>query len=168
MKKDFGKFIPNFNYTYGNSTRQFEDINNGNVFPFRYDRRHNINLSSIIKFSETGELILNWTYGSGVPYTEPTVIGTDIVNNIPVVVPIYTSRNNARFKANHRLDFTFNFYNRLKNGGLRWSFGLHNVYNQHNPIFRNVVRSENDPEQLFYENWGFFFPIPFLSIEFSF
>lgn len=168
LDKPVGRVVTNINYTYSKATRQFDDINSGNEFPFRFDRRHSFNVSTIFKFSSSAEFVANWTYASGIPFSRPTSLLTEELNGIPTYILSIPSRNNARFNPNHRLDLAINLYSKLKNGAFRYSIGVHNAYNNKNPIIVNIVRDETNAQEFEIENWGLIYPIPYISFEMSF
>jgi hypothetical protein len=71
LQKKSGKFSGWVGYTLSWSQLQFDDLNNGKKFFARYDRRHDISLVGIYKFSERFKLAATWVYGSGNAVTLP-------------------------------------------------------------------------------------------------
>jgi len=65
LEKSTGKVTGWIAYTLSKSDRKFEGINNGNVFPSSYDRRHNISLASTYKINKNKEITASWVYTSG-------------------------------------------------------------------------------------------------------
>ncbi|MEI6053726.1 MAG: hypothetical protein WCQ44_13555, partial [Opitutaceae bacterium] len=113
-----------------NSTRQFNDLNGGKVFPDKYDRLFHIGcffqqqLTKKLTFSAT------WVFGTGLPYNIPKSQYEDIDKNY---VLIYGDLNEFRQKTYHRLDvgLSYKVQNRKSTG--IWDLSLINVYNRRNP-----------------------------------
>lgn len=126
-----GKFTGRANYTLSWSTRQFDEINDGEVYPYRYDRRHLINFTGSYAFSKKFSLSASWTYMSGQAFTAPLSIiplqGGGYID--------YSERNGLRFPEYHRLDIGMNFVKETSWGERTWSFSLYNAYNRTNPFY---------------------------------
>lgn len=151
VQKTTGKTTGTASYTLAWANRRFKDgtINNGNWFPFVYDRRHNVTLSLIQKLGKRVELSAVWTYMSGSRMTIPTrksfVITPDgdATNDYDYV----ESRNNYKLPPTHRLDFNFSFHKQKKRGERIWNFGIYNAYGALNPnfIMYDGSHSKKDP-----------------------
>ena len=131
-------------YTLSWSWRKFANINGGERFPYRYDRRHGINVVIQVKLPKNISLTATWLYGTGNAITLPTVQYaaaypyTDYTN-----VPLFSNgslqaedegkRNNFRMQAYHRMDLGINFHKQKKWGTRTWSVGIYNVYSRQNP-----------------------------------
>jgi len=130
------------NYTLANSNRAFENLNNGFVFPSRYDRRHVLQINYSQRFKAQWELQLGWTYRSGqpislikVPYefsplSTPNGIETELVGDV----------NSFQLIDYHRLDGNLKWNS--KNLKHQLTFGAYNIYNFKNPIYAYQVESE--------------------------
>lgn len=135
-----------FNYTWSKTDRQFPDINSGNSFPFRFDRRHDLNI--LLKYRATSWLELNliWSYATGNPITLSGVKfqhhtpNGDIERNVFV----YTDVNGYRLPAYHRLDASLNAFLGGKRLRHNLQFGVYNVYNRANPFFLYVDSGSGD------------------------
>lgn len=107
LEKTSGKLTGWASYTLMYNNRQFDQINQGKVFPSRYDRRHNINLVGIYQFTKKFTLSATWTFNSGFAYTLPSGIYSSPTATDPYAeIYIYGERNNARARSNHRLDLS--------------------------------------------------------------
>ncbi|UCG28626.1 MAG: hypothetical protein JSV24_04510 [Bacteroidales bacterium] len=118
-------------YTLSKTERQFEEINQGKLFPANYDRRHDFSLVGQYKFTERLMVSLNWIFSSGAPITFPT--GRFVYGN--VVIPVYTERNAYRMPDYHRLDLAIRLKGKQTAGKRfrgEWSFSIYNVYNRKN------------------------------------
>ena len=166
-QKTLGKTTGWLSYTLSKSDRKFAKgaINNGERFPYKYDRRHIINLTLNHKFSERIDIGASWVFYTGgtstIPEEKTTIIrpgnganngfilGFDnyynpIYNNSPNVgeANYIEHRNNYRLPASHRLNIGINFNKKTKHGMRIWNISLYNAYNSMNPAW--VFRSHND------------------------
>ncbi|UOQ67029.1 TonB-dependent receptor [Hymenobacter volaticus] len=65
IQKKSGRTTGWIGYTLAWSKRRFPDLNQGRIFPYKYDRRHDISVVAIHKFSPTFTLSGTWVYGTG-------------------------------------------------------------------------------------------------------
>jgi len=150
IEKTTGKLTGWATYTLMYNTRQFDQINQGKIFPSRYDRRHNINLVGIYQFSKKFTLSGTWTYNSGFAYTLPKGIYPSPTATDPYAeIYIYGDRNNARARANHRLDLSAQYLIKSKSFSQTWSFGIYNCYNRQNPFFITVAYNPQGNRSLY-------------------
>jgi hypothetical protein len=125
-------------YTLSWSYRQFPDINFGNKFFPRYDRRHDVSVVLIQELSKRWNVTATWIYGTGQAISLPTAWylqsaptpGTD-----PTIVPIYSERGGFRMPPNHRADFGVVYTMFPKWGESDLTLSIYNVYNRRNPFF---------------------------------
>ncbi|MES2873778.1 MAG: TonB-dependent receptor [Bacteroidota bacterium] len=141
-KKNFGRLSGWASYTLSKSTQQFPELNFGNSFPASFDRGNNLSLVASYNLTKTWTLSADFVYYTGRPYTLPA--GKVLVNGDGSLYDNYysdyTSRNNSRFSAYNRLDFSVSNKKQVKlfkkfAYEREWSFGLYNVYNRANPYF---------------------------------
>lgn len=83
-------------------------INNGERFPYKYDRRHNIDLTLNHRFNERIDVSASWIFTTGGTTTIPTEL-TGIIrpgdNDSSIEEGDYVKhRNNYRLPATHRLN----------------------------------------------------------------
>ncbi len=132
LQKKKGQTTGWFGYTLSKSTRQFPDtpINQGKVYDFRYDRRHDISIVVMHKLSERIELSGTWVYGTGKALTLEKADYHDGNN-----VSEYEGRNGFREPDYHRLDLGVQFHKEKKKGLATWSVSVYNAYNRRNPYF---------------------------------
>jgi hypothetical protein len=173
MKKNTGKVTGWIGYTLAWANRQFDNIDNGKRFPFKYDRRHDLEVALIYAWNKKIDFACTWVYGSGLPTTLPTVRYNDYSGGIPATqigdryVQYYPGRNNYRMRDYHRLDVTISFYKKKKWGERRWVFGLYNAYNRRNPFYLGVKKSNsNDSPKII--QYSLFPVIPAISYNFKF
>lgn len=159
-EKKSGKFTGWISYTYMKNYRQFEDLNDGEPFPFNYDRRHNLKIVAQFSFNKNLSLNAIFMFGSGYPISLP-IIKQNLVEVIEgedasiadwrVIVPentyyysqlnfdevtyVFNKINSYRMPAYHRLDISLNWSKEKKRGTRTWTFGIYNVYNHQNAYF---------------------------------
>lgn len=155
MEKSVGKTSGWVAYTLSWSNRQFENLNFGKPFPAKYDNRHDISISFTHRVSEKFDLGLSWVYNTGNAVTlgvmeyRGTVLpgmNSAIKSNYPVTE--YSSRNNYRLPAYHRLDLGVNFHKNKKYGKRTWSISAYNVYNRLNPFLIQWKSKEGNMEKV--------------------
>ncbi len=135
LKKNSGKLNGWIGYTLAKTDRIFPDINDGEVFPATYDRRHDLSVVANYEFNDKWEFGGTFVYGTGNTFT-PVKSLFFVEQSINVE---YGNRNSARLEAYHRLDLalTFNPKNDQKEKQFKSSFtaSVYNVYNRRNTFF---------------------------------
>ncbi|MEC8611299.1 MAG: TonB-dependent receptor [Bacteroidota bacterium] len=150
LQKKKGKTTGWFGYTLAFSERQFDNINFGKWYPYKYDRRHDISVVASHKFNDKFDIGMTWVFGTGNNITLETArfpsinLGGNIngiTENSINEIEYYPSRNNYRMASYHRLDLGLNFHKQKKWGERTWSIGAYNVYNRKNPFY---IRIDNE------------------------
>lgn len=169
LRKDIGKFTGWISYTLSWSWRQFDEINQGNWFHARYDRRHNGAIVAQYALGKRWAASMVWEFISGARFTPvigqyivfaPTLTGVDLI-------PIYSGINEVKLADTHRLDLGIKFKAKSKQKfQWEWFAGVYNVYNRANPIGISIEQDETTG-QLQYEQPGLFGLIPFISYGFK-
>ncbi len=147
MGRTTGKLTGSAAYTLAWSNRQFPGLNSGAVYPYKYDRRHNIATQLNYIINKHFELGATWVYGSGTRFTLPVQsyhsfgtlndIDDDLLNGRPVSIPndliiLFSKRNEARLPAYHHLDVSFTYRKQVKNLMHQFNLSIYNVYNNFN------------------------------------
>ena len=135
-EKRGGRLTGWLGYTLGWTRRAFPDIDGGQTFPPKYDRRHDVSLTAAYRL-DRWTWTANFSYGTGQAYTPPAARYTlrDPASDRPIDRLLAARRNSARLLPYHRLDV-----------GMRWAFGLFgadvdfylqifNAYNRRNEWF---------------------------------
>ncbi len=138
LRKNKGATTGWIGYTLAWSTRQFEDLNYGEKYPYRYDRRHDISVVLNHEFSEKFDLGLTWVFGSGNSFTAPIanlLLPSNFNPDFPDRFQVYSNRNSQRMPNYHRLDLGMNFHKKTKWGHRTWNFSIYNAYSRLNPFF---------------------------------
>ena len=138
IQKTIGKTTGWLGYTLAKSDRVFSNglINNGERYPYRYDRRHNISLVVNQRLGKKWDLSAVWTFATGgtttIPERESIVMLPD---GTFTQIDYAPHRNNYRLPPSHRLNIGVNYHKRLRRGESIWNFGVYNAYNRLNPNF---------------------------------
>mgnify|MGYP005754046573 FL=1 len=131
LRKNFGTLQGWIGYTLSRTTRTFPDLNDGETFPARFDRRHDLSVVANYKLND------KWTFGGSFVY------GTGQATTLPSrryfiegnVVYQYGDRNSFRMETTHRLDLAATLEaGRLKNIRNSFTFSIYNVYGRRNPF----------------------------------
>lgn len=141
VQKTEGNTTGWISYTLSRNTRQFENINSGNPYAYKYDRTHDFSIVATHRFDEKFTMSATWVYSTGNPVTLATTqyelnnMGEcDIFTGSPRLqhIYVYGKRNNYRLRDYHRLDLSFNFTRPRKKGTEVFSIELYNVYDRMN------------------------------------
>ena len=168
FRKKKGKTTGWIGYTLAWTNRRFGNLNNGNWFPYRYDRRNDISVVINHQFSEKFDLGLTWVYGTGNSFTAPVaqfqLSGGDF--GFPGTYDRFSDRNALRMPAYHRLDLGFNWHKKTKWGERTWNISVYNAYSRQNPFF--LYLSQNNLGQRRINQVSLFPIIPSISYQFKF
>lgn len=156
VQKTLGNTTGWLAYTLSKTDHRFKDgtINQGEWFPYKYDRRHSISLALNHKFSSRIDVGASWIFNSGGCITVPEKATIIIRPDGSTEETGYIShRNNYRLPASHRLNLGINFNKKTKHGMRTWNISVYNAYNAMNPNivyseYKNGYNAEND----FYES----------------
>lgn len=149
-ERNIGKWNGWLAYTLMWNKRKFAELNSGEFFPYRYDRRNSIYFTLIYHFNKKITFSVNWIYNTGFWITLPTGKYSSPTPNDPYrEIYVYGNRNNARVNDNHRLDFTFNFKREHKYYIRTISIGLFNAYNRQNPFYLRFGYDKNGNRKLY-------------------
>ena len=141
VKKDVGRLHGWFGYTLSKSERQFDDVNGGQTFPYRYDRRHDLSIAATYKYND------RWTFGSSFVYATGQALTLQVSRYLieGSVINKYGPRNAFRMPAYHRLDLSATLKNKpRKRINSEWVFSVYNVYNRKN-AYIIYIDTEGDP-----------------------
>lgn len=175
LQKKKGKYTGWIGYTLSWTNRQFAQINEGKVYPYKYDRRHDISFVNILKISNKLDISATWVYGTGNAISLPlqTYIAAPLpggaTNSGGIIVPdaqYFGGKNNYRMAPYHRLDFSVNRHKKKKWGKVTWSAGLYNAYARKNPYFLYFKTNQYGRKQLM--QVSLFSVIPTISWSFKF
>ena len=170
LEKRVGKTTGWLGYTLSWTERQFDGLNQGRVFPYRFDRRHDISLAMTHTFNERVDVGVVWVYGTGNAVTlpleryQPLPVADDLlwVEEIAHI----DERNNYRTPAYHRLDLGVNMHKPTKWGERTWSLGVYNAYSRLNPFYLYFSRDDRGRQRL--TQMSLFPIVPSVTYNFKF
>lgn len=154
IKKSLGKFTGWVGYTLAKTDRKFPDLNEGKLYPAKYDRRHDLSVALTYKLNDRWTFSSAFIYATGNTLTLPSswyVQEQNLLFN-------YGARNSTRMAPYHRFDLSATLYDRpyktktdasgkeiqiKKKFRSNWSFSIYNVYNRANPFFLYVDNDGN-------------------------
>jgi len=105
MLRKTGRLSGWVSYTLSKSDRQFDEIDDGQIFLSKFDRRHNLSVATIYKINERWTASMTQVFTSGSRFTAPT--SWYFINNNPVKE--YGKYNNARMPNYKRTDISVDF-----------------------------------------------------------
>jgi hypothetical protein len=138
LEKKTGRLTGWLGYTLSWTNRLFENLNNGERFPYRYDRRHDLSLVGNYQLKEGIQLSGTWIYGTGNAVSLPIAtypslsFGGYFYNED---IDYYPERNNIRMKAYHRFDLGIRFLKGRSDKERTLTLGIYNLYSRKNPFF---------------------------------
>lgn len=176
LQRKYGRFTGWLGYTLSWTEMQFDELNGGNRFYARFDRRHDVSLVGIFKKSERVTFSGTWVYGTGNNFTLPTASyrsfyhqfqnGFNFSNRY---INYYDQRNNFRAESYHRLDLSVQFHKQKKRGMRTWEFSLYNSYSRKNPFYYYTdTLFENNREEGVLKRVTLFPILPSVTYKFQF
>ena len=175
LQKKVGKFSGWVGYTLSWINWQFADLNYGQKFHPRYDRRHDISLVGIYEISKKITLSGTWVYGTGNALTLP--IGKYYANEDVYslnglggrYLSDYGAKNAFRAEPYHRLDVGVQFHKQKKHHERIWEISVYNAYNRKNPFYYEMGTKTIGTEQTNILQRVSLFPVvPSISYNFKF
>ena len=134
LNKARGRFTGWVGYTLSWTWRKFPDLNGGEKYPAKYDRRNDLSLVGSYELNKHWKLSAVFVYASGNATSFPEkfyiIEGT--------LAQDYSSINKYRLPAYHRLDLAAVYtptYKPQKKIHGSWVFSIYNVYSRLNPYF---------------------------------
>ena len=159
VQKKKGRLNGWIGYTWSWNYRNFAEINGGKTFPFRYDRRHDIEIVANYQISKRWAISGTWVYGTGnaisltnqnylLPSSYSPWISSydDVTKNPKGISNIKTNffgtnisqpteKNAYRMNSYHRMDIGIEYKKKKKRYESIWTLGAYNAYNRKNPFF---------------------------------
>ncbi len=153
VRKEVGKFTGWIGYTLSWTKQQFDELNFGEPFFARYDRRHDVSIVLMYSPNKKINLSLSWVFATGNAVTLPTSVyeaqtlesslsqllpsQDDFIVNSTGFVENYGKKNDFRMKPFHHLDIGVQFIkpHKKNNGQSIFEVSVYNLYNHHNPFF---------------------------------
>ncbi len=135
VNKTKGRLTGWVGYTLSWTWRQFPDLNFGEKYPAKYDRRNDLSVVAMYQLNKRWKLAGTFVYGSGNAASLPQRFY--FVNG--VLTQEYSRINEYRLPAYHRMDLSA-IYSPKKNDTRKkwyteWVFSIYNAYSRQNPYF---------------------------------
>jgi len=192
LQKKTGRLNGWIGYTLSWTQLQFDEVNNGQKYWARYDRRHDFSVVAIYELRPHITLSGTWVYSTGNalslpigeysrvthnPWGQSTYYYDNSFNteNTPFrlspwsYINDYSSKNAFRAGAYHRLDIGIQTKKQVEIFGApverTIEFSVYNLYNRMNPFFYFV---EWDYDQRHLKQMSLFPIIPSISLNFKF
>ncbi len=134
LKKRKGALNGWIGYTWSRSERSFPEINDGAIFPAKFDRTHDLSVVANYKLSPKWSFGTVFVFGTGNAFTPIT----NLFLAERRLRPEYGDRNSARIDDYHRLDLSATFTpnpDSKKRFKSKWIFSVYNVYNRYNTFY---------------------------------
>jgi hypothetical protein len=142
INKVRGRLTGWIGYTLSWTWRQFAELNGGEKFPAKYDRRHDMSVVATYELSPKWKVGGVFVYGTGNATSLPERFY--IVNG--VLTQEFSKVNQYRLESYHRIDLSATYTpTPKKNRKVKsyWVFGIYNVYSRLNPYFIFFDQSGN-------------------------
>jgi outer membrane receptor for monomeric catechols len=140
LKKKYGNLQGWVGYTLSKTDRKFSQINQGRIFPARYDRRHDLNIVATYDINKRWTIGSTFVFASGQAITLPErryIVGG-------VIYFQYGDRNSYRMQPYNRLDIAITLKNKeTKKFKSSITLSVYNVYNRKNPYIYYTDASGN-------------------------
>jgi CarboxypepD_reg-like domain/TonB-dependent Receptor Plug Domain len=178
VQKKEGNTTGWISYTWSKNLRQFDDLNGGLEFPFKYDRRHDFKIIVSHKFTNRFSANAAWQYGTGnalTLYTNQFRLpnnGQRMEDYYKQEIEVATigERNAYRLTAYHRLDMSLEWTKKKKRHTRTWVLGCYNTYGRANPFaaFRGSKYDEATQTNIPVYRILSLIPVPVPSISYNF
>ena len=164
VRKEAGNFTGWIGYTLSWTKQQFEDLNFGEPFFARYDRRHDVSIVLMYSPAKWVNLSMSWVFATGNAITLPTSLypseelNAYLENLLPPeegeyyyyasYIENYGKKNDFRMKPFHHLDIGVQFIkpHKRNNGQSIFEISIYNIYNHHNPFFYFTTQEYRETE----------------------
>lgn len=132
VRKNHGDFTGWIGYTLSWTERLFKDLNEGEKFPAKYDRRHDLSVVLNYTINDRWDVSGVFVYATGNAITLP--VGYYIIED--QLIQDFSKINEYRIFPYHRLDLSVNYTPKKKENRRwesSWNFSIYNVYSRQNP-----------------------------------
>jgi TonB dependent receptor/CarboxypepD_reg-like domain/TonB-dependent Receptor Plug Domain len=134
VNKTKGKLTGWVGYTLSYTWRKFPQLNFGEKYPAKFDRRHDLSIVAMYEVSKKWRVSCAFIFGSGNAATLPQrfyIVGG-------VLTQEYSRINEYRLPSYHRLDLSATLTpkrNENRKWKSEWVFSIYNTYSRQNPYF---------------------------------
>ncbi len=143
LNKRAGNFSGWIGYTVSWTKRTFADLNRGETFFPRYDRRHDVSIVLTWQPSEALSLGATWNYSTGQAYALPLMQYSffSLVNpnsSAQKTYYEYSQRDAFRLPPFHKLDVSARYKTTWDDRDIEISLTIYNAYNRNNAFSKYV------------------------------
>lgn len=179
VRKKTGKLSGWVGYTLSWTKWNFPELNFGQTFYPRHDRRHDVSVVTIYEINKHITLSANWVYGTGNALTLPVSkytgiqeyffgsVADDQEHLMNTELSEYSGRSNFRAEPFHRMDIAIQFRKKKKRFERTWEVGIYNVYNRKNPFFYDMAPQGTTGKKVL-KKYSLFPILPSFSYNFKF
>jgi outer membrane receptor protein involved in Fe transport len=134
VNKTKGRLTGWIGYTLSWTWRKFDQLNFGDKYPAKYDRRNDMSVVAMYELNKKWKLSATFVYGTGNAATLPQrfyIVGG-------VLTQEYSRINEYRLPSYHRLDLAAILTpkrNENRKWKSEWVFSIYNAYSRQNPYF---------------------------------
>ncbi len=165
LKKKVGKFTGWVSYTLSRTELKIDGINNGDWYPAKQDRTHDISVVGIYQASKKWTFSATWIYYTGNAVSFPS--GKYAVDGQTAFY--YTERNGYRMPAYHRMDVAATMLGKKhKKFESSWTFSVYNLYGRENAYSIEFQNDPNDPSKTQAVQYSLFRFVPSVTYNFKF
>jgi hypothetical protein len=167
VDKKVGRLTGSLSYTLSKTYNKIPGVNNGEAYPNRYDKRHNLSTTWRLILLPRLEVSTNFVLTSGGALTIPA--GTFVFDGIPFTY--YNKRNEYRLPLYHRMDFSLKYIRRGnsdKKFKSYWSIDLYNLYGKKNPFTVYSIQEDYGFYRTQLQAFYLFGIVPSISYNFNF
>jgi len=148
LHKRKGKLNGWIKYSLSKSERLFENINEGQWFPFKYDRRHDFALVLQYRINKKWNIGMNTVFASGHYITIPEAQYVLEINGNSTLVSNFGDLNNLKVPDYFRTDFGINYDIKRKKSEQSLSLKIYNLFNRQNVYYVTSKINENGSSSL--------------------
>lgn len=165
LKKNQGDLTGWISYTWARSKRQFEGVDQGQVYSANQDRIHDFTLVGMYTLNPKWTLSASFIYYTGNAVTYP--IGKYAVEG--KIINLYGKRNESRYPDFHRLDLGATLKLKEKtNFQSSLNFSIYNAYSRKNAFSINFREVAGDPTRTEAVKLSLFGILPSITYDFKF
>jgi hypothetical protein len=179
MEKRTAKWEGHIGYTLSWNWRQFKDINDGKKFPFKYDRRHDLNVAATYKLNSRWDFSGLWMFATGDVFTLPDRIYADFDAAQQIINPlapqeyrlVYHSSvtNQYRTLPYHRMDASAGYHHKIgRKIRSLLTIGIYNVYGSPSQFIYDLEGTLGKRSLVVSTKYEFFTITPYVSYTLKF
>jgi hypothetical protein len=173
------KWYLHLSYTLSWNWRRFAGLNNGAKFPFKYDRRHELNTAATYRYNKHWSFSSFWMFATGDVYSLPNQVYPDFDDAQQISDPlapreyrlIYHSSLAKMYRTlpYHRLDVSASNYHSLgRHISSRLTAGVYNIYGSPSQYVYDLEGTLGKRSLVVTTKYQFFKVTPYISYTVAF